>query len=119
MLWATRGATYLILVFSTLNRLRKNGNRLRDRQSTDDERFLFCLNEACLLGLTGFVVCAMFLSLQQYEVLYFLLLLSNATLVFGTRLLGSAQPSPGRLVAPFGRVPRSARSLPREGRDHV
>jgi probable O-glycosylation ligase (exosortase A-associated) len=79
------GAAYLVLIFSTLNRLRKNGNRLRKSMSTEVEKLYYYMNEACLLGLLGFFVCACFLSLQQYEVLYLLLLLSNGTLVFSKK----------------------------------
>jgi len=80
------GITYLTLLFSTINRLRKNGNRLRQlaRQTDNpgnENRLYLCINEACLLGLTGFFVCSMFLSLQGYEVFYYLLVLANATLV--------------------------------------
>ncbi len=81
------GGAYLILIFSTLNRLRKNGNRLRTLTSTDVGKLYYYINEACLLGLTGFFVCALFLSLQQYEVLYLLLLIANGTLVFSRKSL--------------------------------
>ncbi len=76
------GVTYLLLIFSTINRLRKNGVRLRPPPDATDEKLVqYYLNEACLLALIGFFVCSMFLSLQQYEVLYYLLLLANATLL--------------------------------------
>ena len=74
------GITYLVLVLSTLNRLRKNGNQLKARQPEGDDRLLYCLNEATMLSLVGFFTCSMFLSLQGYEVFYYLLLLGNATL---------------------------------------
>lgn len=82
------GIAYLVLIFSTLNRLRKNGNRLRKIMSTELEKLYYYMNEACLLGLLGFFVCASFLSLQQYEVLYLLLLISNGTLVFSKKPSG-------------------------------
>jgi putative inorganic carbon (HCO3(-)) transporter len=75
------GLTYLVLIFSTVNRLRKNRTRLRKMETTDENRLYRCLNESCLLALTGFFVCSMFLSLQAYEVFYYLLVLANATLV--------------------------------------
>ena len=75
------GITYLVLIFSTIYRLRKNGTRLRMMEATEDNHLFKCINESCLLALTGFFVCSMFLSLQGYEVFYYLLLLANATLV--------------------------------------
>lgn len=74
------GMTYLIMMFSTLNRLRNSGTRLA--AATDEEgRFYYCLNEACLLGLVGFFACSVFLSLDQFEVLYFLLMIANGVLL--------------------------------------
>lgn len=81
------GGAYLVLIFSTLNRLRKTGNRLRTQVSTELGKLYYYLNEACLLGLLGFFVCALFLSLQQYELFYFVLLLSNGTLVLSGKFL--------------------------------
>jgi len=81
--------TYLILTFSTLNRLRKNGIQLRRRPWDERTRFLYCLNEATLIGFFGLFVCSMFLSLEAFELFYYLLLLANAVLVADTRF-GSA-----------------------------
>jgi hypothetical protein len=48
--------------------------------------------------LAGFFVCSMFLSLQGYEVLYYLLLLANATLLCSGRLgVEQAQRAPQAL----------------------
>lgn len=79
------GVTYLVLIFSTLNRLLRNGARLRESATLDQSRLYYCLNEACLLGLTGFFVCSLFLSLEKYEMLYYLLILSNGVLVGSDR----------------------------------
>jgi uncharacterized membrane protein len=51
---------------------------------------IYYINEACLLGLVGLFSCAMFLSLQQFEVLYLLLLTANAARVLGIERLGRA-----------------------------
>lgn len=72
--------TYLVLIFSTLNQLRINGIRLRNMNKNYLVNFYYCLNEACLLGLTGFFVCSLFLSLEKYEVFYYLLIMSNRVL---------------------------------------
>jgi putative inorganic carbon (hco3(-)) transporter len=93
------GFTYLFLIFSTVNRLRKNGSKLRSLAPTDDGRIYYVLNESCLLALIGFFVCSMFLSLQGYEVFYYLLMLANATLVGSGKLLQEKEPQ----AAPRGR----------------
>lgn len=74
------GALYLFLMGATLNRLRKNGNRLIGVTDIPDVRFYYLLNEACFYSLIGFLVCAVFLSLQAYSVWYYLLLMANAAL---------------------------------------
>lgn len=87
--------TYLVLVLSTLNRLRKNGNMLLRGAQDERGRFLYCLNEATLIGLFGLFVCSMFLSLEALEVFYYLLLLANAVLLASaaeTAQQGSAAP---------------------------
>jgi len=86
--WGIAAAlAYLILMGSTLNRLRINGRRLRSMATSEEGRLYLLLSEACLLSLTGFFVCSLFLSLEKYEVLYYLLVLANATLIGGQTLL--------------------------------
>jgi len=76
---------YLVLMFSTINSLRANARALRDHREVPDRKLYYHISEACLLSLTGFFTCSMFLSLQGYEVLYYLFLVSNAALV-GSRV---------------------------------
>ena len=73
-------ALYLILMGSTLNRLRKNGAKLAQVRDDPDARFYYLLNEACLYSLVGFFVGGVFLSLQNYSLWYYLLLMANAAL---------------------------------------
>lgn len=76
------GATYLGLMLLTLLRLHRNGVCLRPRMGENVAVLnLYHLNEACLLGLAGMFACSMLLSLQNFELLYFLLLLSNLVLL--------------------------------------
>jgi probable O-glycosylation ligase (exosortase A-associated) len=84
------GLAYLVLMSSTLNRLRKNGVKLRRAAVTEKRRLYLCLNEACLMGLLGFFVCSLFLSLEKYEVLYYLLVVANGTLLGGSLLLSES-----------------------------
>lgn len=86
--WGVGAAlAYLVLMVSTLNRLRINGRRLRAAGDAENGTVYLFLNEASLLSLTGFFVCSLFLSLEKYEVLYYLLLVANATLLGGSALL--------------------------------
>jgi probable O-glycosylation ligase (exosortase A-associated) len=80
------GLAYLVMMVSTLKRLWTNGARLRQHAGTDEGRLYLYLSEASLMGLTGFFVCAFFLSLEKYEVLYFLLVIANGTLIGGEAL---------------------------------
>jgi O-antigen ligase len=86
---------YLVLLLSTLNRLRKNGIGLRAYRGTEPGWFYYCLNEACLLGLTGFFVCALFLSLETYDIFYYLLILANGTLLGSAHLMRQRESEPG------------------------
>lgn len=111
------GITYLVLVFSTLGRLGRNGKRLRGLVGTEEGRLHYCLNEACLLALTGFFVCSLFLSLEKYEIFYYLLLVANRTLVGSARLAdpGVAASVNGR--QPFIQPPLRSPPGGRPGRD--
>ncbi len=104
--------TFLVLMLSTLRALAKNGTRLRQLPDSDEVRLHYLLNEACLLGMAGFFVCSMFLSLQGYEVLYFLLLLSGGTL-FSSGYYRQAAKSAGRLGNRYGVGRRIGPQIPR------
>ena len=89
--WGVIAATaFLVLMCSTINRLRKAGNALRETKE-NDALVYSCMTEACLLGLVGFFVCSMFLSLEYFEVLYFLLALANGVLLGAKKLLPQDQ----------------------------
>lgn len=99
------GFAYVFLVGGVLVGLWKNGNRLRDHvETTNDRRLLFLLNEAVFVSFFGLTVCAMFLSLQVYEIFYYLLILSNGILRVSSGLLSpeSAFPVDDGTVEPRG-----------------
>lgn len=80
------GLALLLLVFGTLRALWRNTTRLRENPGPDGHgHILSLLNEATLVALCGFSVCALFLSLQMYEILYFLLVLANGILFASSR----------------------------------
>lgn len=81
------GCTYLALIWYTLTRLNRIAKALARRDSDGNARLLRHIADACMLSLSGFFVCSMFLSLQAYEVLYYLLLLSNVAIVVASREL--------------------------------
>lgn len=74
------GILYLILMGTTLNRLRKNANRLAPLIADREAKFYYLLNESCFYSLVGFLICAVFLSLQTYSLWYYLLLMANFAL---------------------------------------
>lgn len=74
------GALYLLLMGTTLNRVRKNADRLALISDDREALFYYLLNEASFYSLVGFFVCAMFLSLQTYSLWYYLLLMANLAL---------------------------------------
>ena len=74
------GVLYLLLMGTTLNRLRKNANRLALISDDREAQFYYLLNEASFYSLVGFFACAMFLSLQTYSLWYYLLLMANLAL---------------------------------------
>jgi probable O-glycosylation ligase (exosortase A-associated) len=87
------GAMYLAIVTSSLLVLWRNGIRLRRRESdiNHEVRNLLWINEATLVGFSGLVICSLFLSLQLFELFYFLLVLVNTLNYQIDKLDASAQ----------------------------
>lgn len=86
---AFAGLALVLLIFGTLRALWRNAAHLRTLPQEGDGHILPLLNEATLVALCGFSVCALFLSLQMYEILYFLLVLANAILYASSRRTSS------------------------------
>jgi putative inorganic carbon (HCO3(-)) transporter len=93
---AIAGVMYLLVVVVSIVALWRNGTRLRDQRvdsAVPGERDqLYLINEAVLIAFLGFVVCALFLSLQLSEIFYCLCLLVNAVLLVSARQ-AAAQPN--------------------------
>ena len=80
------GIMYLLISLSLIIGLWKNGIRYRNNWETDQNfQFMYYLNESVLVGFTGMFICALFLSLQVYELFYYLCLLSNSILFVSNR----------------------------------
>ena len=117
---AIAGLMYLLLVVTSIVALWRNGSRLRRRQIAapdgSSHDLLYLINEAVLVAFFGFVVCALFLSLQLSEIFYCLCLLVNAVLLVSARQL-AAEPQVAGAAPARGRVLR--RAPPTNGGDVV
>ena len=74
------GLMYVLLVVACFSGLWWNGIRLGRLGTESRLRDLYWVNEATLVGFSGFVVCSLFLSLQMMEFGYYIFLLVNAIL---------------------------------------
>lgn len=77
------GVMYLGIVVSSILALWRNGNRLRRERATHPQDHLYLINEATLVSFCGLAACSLFLSLQIFEVFYFLCLMTNVILFIG------------------------------------
>lgn len=55
---------------------------VKEKGESSENMFMWVANESCLVSLVGFLVCALFLSLEQYEFFYYLLLIANYIYVY-------------------------------------
>lgn len=74
------GLSYLLLVASCILALWRNGNRLRDQVVDGRPDFQYLVNEAILVAFSGLFICSLFLSLQMFEIFWYLALMTNAVL---------------------------------------
>jgi putative inorganic carbon (HCO3(-)) transporter len=112
---AIAGVMYLLVVVVSIIALWRNGTRLRDQRVDSpvpgERDQLYLINEAVLIAFLGFVVCALFLSLQLSEIFYCLCLLVNAVLLVSARQAAaqpndaSTTPKRARRRAPIRRAP--------------
>lgn len=70
------GLMYVLVLWSSIKDLLRNSKILRGQDNQSE--LLIYLNEALLTSIIGFAVCAMFLSLQFYEIFYYLCVLTNS-----------------------------------------
>lgn len=74
------GLMYLLIVLSTLKSLWRNGMRLRNVEPDARLPIEYFVNEATLVSFFGLVVCSLFLSLQMFEIFFYLCVLANSIL---------------------------------------
>ncbi|MDB6088785.1 MAG: O-antigen polymerase [Gammaproteobacteria bacterium] len=108
------GMMYLLLGFGSVIALWRNGKRLKTASPGGPDARLYFINEAVLCGMCGFVVCALFLSLQMAEIFFCLCALVHAVLLISRESGALELPdSTVRFVPlPAGGHPRR---LPRSG----
>ena len=87
------GAMYVLIAIAVIGGLWRNGRYLRRQVPGDNVRTLLMINEATLIGFCGFIVCAVFLSLQFYEIYYCLGVLANAVLYLSLKLEPVTEPA--------------------------
>ena len=77
------GLSFLFLIGYPIKKLwhPKKEGASQGLKKYNTNKFLFALREACLSSIVGFAVCAMFLSLQEYEMFYYLIILANFSIV--------------------------------------
>jgi probable O-glycosylation ligase (exosortase A-associated) len=83
----------LSAIASSLIVLYRRGAVLQRLPDSPDTRLLRAVNDATLTGLFGLVVCSMFLTLQLFEFLFFLIFLANAVEFASRRHLAAVGPS--------------------------
>ncbi len=112
---AIAGVMYLLVVVVSIIALWRNGTRLRDQRVDSpvpgERDQLYLINEAVLIAFLGFVVCALFLSLQLSEIFYCLCLLVNAVLLVSARQ-AAGQPNDASTTPKRARRPALIRRAP-------
>jgi len=107
------GVLYVMLMLGSIAALWRNGARLAKQGPEAPQGFLYLVNEATLLSLVGLATCALFLSLQMFEIVYFLLLMTNVVLFVSARARNAEQAnavSQERLPEAGGRPARPRRN---------
>ena len=97
------GIMYLLVIYGVLTSLWKNGISMKKRDPDAIHSFLYAANEATLASFAGLIVCSVFLSLQDFEIFYCLVVIANAVLYLSnTNAEDSDQPEPAQdgAVAP-------------------
>jgi probable O-glycosylation ligase (exosortase A-associated) len=90
-------AFLLIAIALSISALHRRSKQLRLVRNEEKWKRLYAINEATLAGLVGIFVCSLFLTLQLFGILYFLLFMANSIDACIGRTLKSepcpAQPS--------------------------
>lgn len=101
------GIMYLLVIYGVLTSLWKNGISMKKRDPDAIHSFLYAANEATLASFAGLIVCSVFLSLQDFEIFYCLVVIANAVLYLSNpKAEDSDQPEPAQdgAVAPSMRA---------------
>ncbi|MBN9429702.1 MAG: O-antigen ligase family protein [Burkholderiales bacterium] len=80
------GLLFLLVILSSIKALLAKSKSLSAYPDDPNAVFVRSVSEATLAAMIGFLVCAMFLSLQLYELFYFLCLVTNVVVIIGARI---------------------------------
>jgi putative inorganic carbon (HCO3(-)) transporter len=109
------GFALLFAVLAAITTARSCANMLRPISANPEVRATYLLCEALLASLIGLFVCSMFLTLQLFELLYLLLLMTNLVGFLAPRLIADYGGDASRVNATQGHlmrpIQRRARSL--------
>lgn len=96
------GAAYLMILFTFLANTRRTATWCRHNPDHDDTGWVRALNSATGTSFLGLVVCSVFLSLNNYEIFFFLLVLNNALGVLCALPAGETDRYPASVLVAQG-----------------
>jgi O-antigen ligase len=107
------GLMYLLLGFGSVVALWRNGKWLKSKSLPDWDEKLHLVNEAALCGMSGFVACSLFLSLQMSEIFFCLCAIAQAVLLISRRPGALTWPAAHRIrpSVPSAAMVRGSRRL--------
>lgn len=76
------GSMYILIVILYSQALLKT----RNKSFEYEDKFLFFLNEALIASFAGIIVCSLFLSLQYFEIFYYICAMIHITAIVSTRV---------------------------------
>lgn len=76
------GICYLMILYIFALSSRKITLWCRERELHPDSRWIQHINNACTVSFSGLIVCSLFLSLNTYEIFFFLIIINNSLNVF-------------------------------------
>lgn len=81
---------YVLVTVGSILALWRNGVRMLKDDPQAARSFLYLINEATLIASVGLAICSLFLSLQMFEIIYFLFLMTNVILFVSATRRGAS-----------------------------
>lgn len=76
------GLLFLFIVFYPLVKLYKITNSLKCQVFENNTKIIYLIAESCISSIVGFFICSLFLSLQEFDIFYFLIAISNFVIIY-------------------------------------